>query len=109
MANDIANTFRGGQYTARTLRKPIVLYRVVGKRNNPTGSFWTAIEPKGPLQSVIDLGLDQNWGNTATGLVRARIPAGTTIFEGSAASQRGLVGGGSQVYVPKVDQSWILP
>ena len=45
---------------------------------------------------VDDLGLDQNWGNSATQVIQARIPAGTTLYEGVAAAQRGLVGSGSQ-------------
>ena len=76
---------------------------------NPTGSYWTRIKPKGPLQSVIDSALDQDWGNTATRVVKAEIPAGTKIYEGAAAAQRGLVGGGNQVYIPKVDPKWIVP
>jgi len=57
---------------------------------------------------VIDSALDQNWGNAATTVIRAQIPAGTTIYEGVAAAQRGLVGGGSQIYIPSVDPSWIV-
>jgi len=106
LADDIAATFRGGSYVARTLDQPIVLYRVIGDRGNPTGSFWTATEPHGPLQSVVDLALDQNWGNPATQVIRAQIPAGTTVYEGAAAAQRGLVGGGHQVYIPRVDPRW---
>ena len=109
LADDIAATFRSGSYAGRTLDQPTTLYRAIGDKGNPTGSFWTATEPRGPLQSVIDSALDQNWGNTATQVIRARVPAGTTIYEGAAAAQRGLVGGGSQVYIPRVDSPWILP
>jgi len=31
-----------------------------------------------------------------------------TIYEGAAAAQGGLVGGGNQVYIPKVDPSWVV-
>ena len=71
--------------------------------------YWTATKPKGPLQSVIDSALDQNWGNSATTVIRAQVPAGTRIYEGAAAAQRGLVGGGNQIYIPKVDPKWITP
>ena len=109
LADDIANTFRSGSYTARTLDEPTTLYRVIGDNGNPTGSYWTSTKPKGPLQSVIDLALDQNWGNTATTLIRAQVPAGTRIYEGAAAAQRGLVGGGNQIYIPQVNSKWIQP
>ena len=109
LADDIASTFRSGSYTARTINKPTTFYRVIGDAGNPAGSYWTRIKPKGPLQSVVDLALDQKWGNAATQVVKARIPAGTTIYEGAAAAQRGLVGGGNQVYIPRVDPKWIAP
>ena len=109
LADDIANTFRSGSYTARTLDQPTTLYRVIGDTGNPAGSYWTATRPQGPLQSVIDLALDQNWGNTATTVIRAQVPAGTRIYEGAAAAQRGLVGGGNQIYIPQVNPSWIQP
>ena len=70
---------------------------------------------KDPLQSVIDLALDQNWGNTATTVIKAKIPKGTTINEGFAAPQTGkvkqfekLIGGGSQVYIPRVNPDWVI-
>ena len=109
LADDIANTFRSGSYTARTLDQPTTLYRVIGDTGNPAGSYWSNARPQGPLQSVIDLALEQNWGNTATTVIRAQVPAGTRIYEGASAAQRGLVGGGNQIYIPKVDSSWIKP
>jgi RHS repeat-associated protein len=107
LADDIAATFRSGSYSARTLEQPMTVFRVIGDNGRATGSYWTAVEPRGPLQSAVDLGLDQNWGNTATRVIRAELPPGTTIYEGAAAAQRGLVGGGSQIYVPRVDLSWL--
>lgn len=107
LADDIANTFRNATYTEKALSKDTILYRVISDNGNPTGSYWTRVKPQGPLQSVIDSGLDQNWGNTAARVVTARVPAGTKIYEGIAAPQRGLVGGGNQVYIPKVDPKWI--
>lgn len=41
------------------------------------------------------------WGNTATSVVKVEVPIGTKYFEGVAAPQGGLVGGGSQVLFPK--------
>jgi hypothetical protein len=109
LSADIANTFRSGTYAARTINKPTTVYRVIGDGGNPAGSYWTRVKPQGSLQSVIDSALDQNWGNTATQVVEARIPAGTMIYEGVAASQGSLVGGGNQIYIPRVDPNWILP
>ena len=31
-----------------------------------------------------------------------------TIYEGTAAAQRGLVGGGNQVFIKTVDKAWIV-
>ncbi len=67
----------------------------------------TRVKPKDPLQSAIDSALDQNWGNTATRVVTARVPAGTKIYEGVAAAQRDLVGGGNQVFIPQVNPNWL--
>jgi RHS repeat-associated protein len=108
LADDIAVTFRGGSYTERTLAESTTLYRVIGDGGRLDGSYWTATKPAGPLQSVIDSALDQNWGNPATKVLESRVPAGTTVFEGFAAPQRGLVGGGSQVYIPDFDRAWIV-
>jgi RHS repeat-associated protein len=92
LADDIGRTFRSATYTEKTLSNDTTLYRAISDNGNPVGSYWTRIQPQGPLQSVIDSALDQNWSNTATRVVTARVPAGTTIYEGAAAAQRGLVG-----------------
>jgi hypothetical protein len=107
LAPGIAEGFRSSTYSEITLDQPITLYRVYGGKAGPAGSWWSFTKPSGPLQAVIDSALDQNWGNTATQVATARIPAGTTIYVGTVAPQRGLVGGGNQVYVPKVDPSWV--
>jgi filamentous hemagglutinin len=70
--------------------------------------YWTRTPPVGPVQSIVDSALLPQWGNTAINISRIRVPAGTSIYEGAAAAQGGLVGGGSQVVIPKVDAAWIL-
>jgi hypothetical protein len=105
----IAKTFRSGTYTERVISKPTALYRVYSDSARKLGPFWSRDPPKGPLQATIDAALDQNWGNTATNVMKIEIPAGTRIFEGVAAPQRGLVGGGSQVYLEHVEAAWELP
>ncbi len=104
----IANTFRGGSYTGTTVSETTTLYRVHGGTAGEVGQFSTRTLPAGPLQSRIDLALNPAWGNTATQVTTIRLPAGTTIFEGFAAGQGGLVGGGSQVVIPNVNPAWIV-
>jgi hypothetical protein len=107
LAEEIAATFRSSSYSARTLAEPMTVYRVIGDRGNPAGRFWTTMQPRGSLQSVIDLAIDQNWRNPATRVIQAEIPAGTVIYEGATAPQRGLVGGIEQIYIPRVDSRWL--
>lgn len=111
LPNEIARTFRSGSYQELVTAEPTTLYRVISDNGNPSGGYWTRIRPDGPLQSVIDSALDQNWGNTATRVIQMEVPAGTRLFEGVAAPQRGLVGGGNQIYFDRilnpVDPSWI--
>ena len=105
----IANSFRGGSYSQITLQADLELYRVYGGKAEQLGSYWTRIPPAGPVQSKIDLALKPEWGNTAENVVKIKVPAGTTIFEGFVEGQGGgLLGGGSQVIVPNVDPSWVV-
>jgi RHS repeat-associated protein len=103
---DIASTFRSSTYEAVVLSEPTVLYRSYSDPKRKLRPFWTRTKPAGPLQAVIDGALDQNWGNRATDVVAIRVPAGRLVYEGAAAGQRGLVGGGNQVYIDYVDPSW---
>jgi RHS repeat-associated protein len=105
----IVGTFRGGSYSGLTLNEPTTFYRVYGGTAEELGAFWTRTPQSGGLQSAFDLALDPRWGNNASKIVKIRVPAGTRIFEGAAASQRGLLGGGSQVFIPGVSHSWIVP
>nr|WP_275078326.1 hemagglutinin repeat-containing protein [Pseudovibrio sp. Ad37] len=108
---DIVETFRSGTYNEVVITRPTILYRVISENGNPTGGYWTRSKPKGPFQSVIDSALDQNWGNSATKVIEMKVPVGTKFFEGIAAQQRGLVGGGNQIYFDKklnpLNPSWI--
>ncbi|HET9061022.1 MAG TPA: DUF6531 domain-containing protein [Acidimicrobiales bacterium] len=110
----IAATFRGGSYTERVLQEDTTLYRVYGGKAGPVGSFWSADAPTGAFQAQIDGAINPEWGNTIEHVAIARVPAGTTIYEGFAADQPlagggRLLGGGSQVYIPNVDPSWVTP
>ncbi len=104
----IANTFRSGTYTQRTTTEPTTLYRVWGGKAGELGPYWTSTPPAGPYQAMVDSALLPSWGNTMTQVTTIRVPPGTVIFEGVAAPQGALVGGGSQVVIPRVDPSWVM-
>lgn len=106
----VANTFRSATYSQKVLEEDIILYRAYGGKARELGQYWTRTKPEGPLQTVIDSALDQNWGNTATQVAQIRVPKGTAIYEGFAASQGGLIGGGNQVYIylERIDPSWLI-
>jgi hypothetical protein len=109
-SGSVADTFRSGTYVSYKSEKPIELYRVQPKsyvKGDRTGSYWTREQPHGPVQSIVDSALDPTWGNTAGHWVKARIPAGTQVFEGRASPQRGLVGGGSQVFIEQIKPGWV--
>lgn len=108
LSDAVANTFRGGSYTETVLSGETTLYRAYGGTARELGSYWTATPPAGPLQSTIDSALNPAWDNTAQSVSTIRVPAGTTIYEGFAAPQGGLLGGGSQVYIPKVNPNWLV-
>jgi len=108
LPDKVANTFRSGTYSEVVTQRETILYRSYGGKAGEIGSYWTTTKPQGPLQSVIDNALDQNWGNTATNVSMIKVPRGTTIYQGYAAPQGGLVGGGVQVYIPEVNPSWLI-
>ncbi len=112
LAADVASTFRGGSYTARVLEEPLRLYRTYGGSAGPLGRYWTATPVRGPLQAQMDLALAPQWGNTAQSVATIRAPAGTAIYEGFAAPQSTgvgqVLGGGSQIYIPRIDPSWLV-
>lgn len=105
----LANSFRGDSYTANTVSEATTLYRVSGGTAGQIGGYWTRTHPAGPVQSIIESALNPRWGNTATNVVTIRVPAGTMIYEVAAAAKGGLVGGGSQVFIPNVNPSWLVP
>ncbi len=84
------------------------IHRVYGGEAGEMGRYWTRTKPLGPVQSIVDSALDRKWGNTATEVVKMKVPRGTKIFEGVAAPQGGLLGGGNQVWIQKIDPDWIM-
>ncbi len=104
----VAATFRGGTYTQTVTNEPTTLYRVYGGNARELGPYWTRTMPTGPVQSIVDTALNPAWGNNATRVVQITVPPGTTLYEGAAAPQGGLVGGGNQVFVPNINPAWVV-
>ena len=108
----IANTFRSGTYAETVTTEPTVLYGAYGGTANQMGGYWTTTRPAGPIQSIVDSALNPAWGNPATSVVRIEVPPGVTLYQGQAAAQGGLVGGGNQVLFHKnvtINPAWIKP
>lgn len=101
-----ASTFRTGTYTEKVLQEDVVLYRAYGGKAGELGKFWTRERPAGPYQAAIDSAIEPKWGNTLEKTSVIRVPKGTKIYEGVAAPQGGLVGGGNQIVIESVDPSW---
>ena len=108
LPEEIVSTFRGGGYTQTTLQSALSLYRVYGGKAGEIGPWWSRTAPQGPLQAQMDFALNPQWGNTAQKAIQIRVPPGTVVYEGFAAPQGGLLGGGSQIYIPKVDPAWVV-
>ena len=95
------------------LSQDTLLYRVYGGEAGPIGGYWSRTAPSGPMQAQMDSALNPAWGNLATDVSTIRVPAGTTIYEGAAAAQPltgggSLLGGGNQVFIPRVDSAWLV-
>ncbi|WP_154901725.1 Hint domain-containing protein [Gimesia maris] len=115
LGEDVTKTFRGGSYVETKLSEPVTLYRVYGGKAGKLGPYWTRTKPTGPLQSRLDSALLSEWGNTARNVTTIQVPRGTTVFEGFAAPQVGkakpfetIIGGGNQVYIPRVNPDWVM-
>jgi len=108
LGEKIASTFRSSTYTEAVASEATTLYRVHGGPAGELGGYWTRTPPAGPVQSIIDSALNPIWGNTATNVTRISVPAGTRIFEGVAAPQGGLVGGGNQIFIQNVNPAWLV-
>ena len=109
--DDVATaSFRSGTYVEKVSTAPMTLYRVYGGTAGELGPYWTTTKPTGSLQSIFDSALDRAWGNTVEHVVKIEIPAGVKFYDGVAAAQGPLTGGGSQVLFPpgfRVPKEWI--
>jgi hypothetical protein len=104
----VASAFRSSTYTQHILQKDLVLYRQYGGKSDQLGKWWSRNPPRGPLNGKIENSLPS--GNTASHVVKIRVPKGTVIYEGVVASHFGQIGGGHQVYLKKLpDPQWVIP
>lgn len=115
LGKDVAKTFRSSTYNEIILKEYITLYRLYGGKSGKLGPYWSRTKPSGPLQAQLDSAILPEWGSTLQNVVKIRVPKGTKIYEGIAASQKGvkqpfvnLPGGGNQVFIPRVDLKWII-
>ena len=97
----VARTFSGGKVVPSLTRSEITLYRVWGGQAGRVGPYLTWVRPASARQAMQDLALDPAWGNSTVFVSEVKVPEGTPIYEGTAAPQGALNGGGSQVYVPR--------
>lgn len=69
--------------------------------------WWTRQEPMGKLQWRMDQAVLEKW-NSATHVERLIIPRGESLigFEGPARNQKGYLGGGNQIYITDVPETW---
>jgi hypothetical protein len=100
------STFAGGQAQRVVLRGGDILYGVrdVGSRT----VWWTRNMPQSVAQWRDALAVRPEW-NRATHIETLVVPKGQSLigFEGNAAAQGVLRGGGNQVYVPNVPSEWL--
>ena len=108
LGKSIAETFKGATYSEKMTEAPLTLYRTYGGTAEKIGPFWTRTKPKGSIQSMMDSALDPAWGNTAEKIATIKIPKGINIYEGSAAKQGNLIGGGNQIFIKNVNPQWII-
>jgi hypothetical protein len=101
----VVQTFTGGNVTASVTQTEITLYRVYGEQAGRVGSCLTRTKPTSAAQAMKDLALDPAWGNSRAFVAEVKVPAGTPIYEGTAAAQGSLAGGGNQVYI--LPREWL--
>ena len=94
------------------------MYRVYGGKAGELAQYWSRTKPTGPLQAQLDAALLPNFCNNAAKWVEIELPAGSKFFDGAASPQYlqshgsnvpvgQLLGGGNQVYIPRVERGWI--
>lgn len=102
LGSDIANTFRGGRYEKMLLDEPMIL----GRYYDNEFAFAKGRFMADPLSFTGSIFLDRmglalrpSW-NAMTKRAYWELPAGTTIYRGTAAAQFPWFGGRTQYFVP---------
>jgi hypothetical protein len=92
------DTFQKAKCVEVTLRYDLKLMRVFSNDKAKLGTYFTTTCLMSPRYAIRKLALKREWGNRATKIVEATVPAGTTIYIGIAAFQdpETLYPGGAQ-------------
>lgn len=99
LADDIAKTFRFGQYEKIVLEEAMTLSRYYDDVNAfAKGRWMTNSLSKFKFMDRITLALRPSW-NKMTNVAHWNIPAGTTVYKGKAAMQFPWIGGKTQYYI----------
>jgi hypothetical protein len=60
------------------------------------------------MQAQMDSAIHPRFGNPMTDVSRIQVPPGAVMYEGAAAPQGFLLGGGNQIYIPNISTDWIV-
>jgi hypothetical protein len=110
LSDEVAATFRGGQYTQDTLQQDTVVYRA-GTAGKPFGGFFSEDAPASEIQTRIDEAIPPFWADGTPAPIDTgyaiEIPAGTTVYEGEVANQGSwYMGGTGQIFI---HEPWNIP
>lgn len=95
------SNFLGGHYWVTTPKgECLVLHRLHGGRAGELGQYWTVDKRAGNVMDRMDLAVPYFW-NTMEEKTTLIVPKGVLIYEGFAAPQGTLIGGGSQAFIPR--------
>lgn len=105
---DIINSFEEGSIIARRADGTENVIRFFGGDADELGRFVTPTFPQGNARSVLALpgpnrALGHEYGNTAQYFTQYNLRANARFFEGTVAPNFGKPGGGTQYYVPNLD------
>lgn len=111
LPDKIADTFKNGIYTNRILVNDAAFYKYHGV-DNRTGKKYSWLTNKRYASEVelrTDLAIRSDWGVNITSVSEFKVPKGTWVSEGSAASQgEGYNGGGYQAVITNLPKSWVV-
>lgn len=107
--NKTASTFTGHSYDEVALEKDTILYRAYHAPSVPSEGQWWKRSPNAKgTSAIIGNAIPPSSGNYADEMVKIRVPKGQVIYEGKSARQGGLVGGDGQVFLERIETSWVV-